>query len=142
VALEGSKTANEIQCAHFSYILVTSQPRKVTHITPSYMNNANWKLKNCYQSDTAYSLNQTSAESPLRSPFVPDSWQPVGQFLPHRGESNRAPRREDVNCRSYIPSQRTGKQPRHRQRQSVRLQPARDGQDKRVSCLKQQQIEE
>jgi hypothetical protein len=29
--------------------------------------------------------------NPPRNPFVSESWQPAGQFLPHRGESKRVP---------------------------------------------------
>jgi hypothetical protein len=45
------------QKSYNAHTLVTSLPRKVTHITQSYTNNANQKHNNCYQSDTSYSLN-------------------------------------------------------------------------------------
>jgi hypothetical protein len=88
--------------AHKSF---TSLPRKVTHITQSYTTNANRKNNGGYQSDTAYLLNKTYAELPPQSPFVPDSWQPVRQFLVHHGESKRAPWLEEVSrhCNSKLP---------------------------------------
>jgi hypothetical protein len=77
------------QTKYNAHTLVTSLPRKVTYITQSYTNNANQKHNSCYQSDTSDSLNLTSAESSTRSSLVPDSWQPVGQFLPHRAPRRR-----------------------------------------------------
>jgi hypothetical protein len=45
------------QTKYNAHTLVTSLPRKVTHITQSSTNNANRKHNDCYQSDTSYSLN-------------------------------------------------------------------------------------